>query len=422
MDTPRARTTTHTVPLPHLHGATVVVALRGGPRHETPHEAGLTHFLEHMVFRGAGERDHAELFAAFEDVGEEPDAYTSDDALVLSLDVDPARLEDALALLEQVLLRPRFDDLEHEREVILEELYEHQDDSAQITDDVARSLAFPNHPLGRSILGSEEAIRGYGLDELRHMWGRVVRDQNLVVVGAGPIEPGRLERAVARWRLPAGPRLEPAPLVLPPDPPRRAPRSGFVSFEGAQTSLRFTFTGPGVTDPAFPALRVLFDVLDGGPTSRVPLRLVDSGLAYYGRAELSTFPEVSLVELDLSLSTAKVPDAVGEVLRMVEQVGEGIEPDELARAANRRRHRTRRELDDADQQAQWYARRLLAGLPTARAAEAAQAEAVTRTAVETLAREMFRPQRLCAVMVGDPNRRQRAAARRTLNGWSPAWA
>ena len=103
----------HAIELPHLHGASLAVALRGGPRHEGNGDGGATHFLEHMLFRGAGPFATArELLGAFEEVGGEPDAYTTEDSLVVLVELDPACLERACELVAHVLTAPRYDALE----------------------------------------------------------------------------------------------------------------------------------------------------------------------------------------------------------------------------------------------------------------------------------------------------------------------
>ncbi|MCO5165992.1 MAG: insulinase family protein [Planctomycetes bacterium] len=403
--------------LPHVHRAAVVVLLRGGPRHEGPREGGLTHLLEHMLFRGAGPHATArDLLAAFEDLGEEPDAYTCDDALGLAVEVDPARVDAAVRLLGHVLLRPRYRDLERERAVVLEERLGLVDEDGRPTDpdDVARAVAFPGHGLARPVVGEERDILRFGRRDLERLRGRLVRRGNAAVVVAGPLPEARATRAARRLlaALPAGPALEGEPL-----PPPRGPRTGWQPASGSpQTDLRLTFRGPGLRDPRAPALGVLADVLDGGAVSRLPLRLVDAGLAYDAWADVVAFPDISLLEVQVTLAHDKLPRAAAETLRLLSGLARVV-PDEVRRAAERRRHAARRWRDDPREQAEWHARRLLFDLPADREAEEARADAVRARDVAALAREVVRPERLSAVLVGAPPARARRAARQALERW-----
>lgn len=403
--------------VPHVHRAAVAVLLRGGPRHEGPREGGLTHLLEHMVFRGAGPHATArDLLAAFEALGEEPDAYTCDDALGLVVEVDPARVDDAVDLLAHVLLRPRFRDLARERAVVLEERLGLVDEEGRPTDpdDVARALAFPGHGLARPVVGEERDILRYGRRDLERLRRRLVRRGNAAVAVAGPLPEARAARAARRLlsALPAGAAVEGAPL-----PPAAGPRTGWQPASGSpQTDLRFTFRGPGLGDPRAPALGVLADVLAGGAVSRLPLRLVDAGLAYDAWADVVAFPDASLLEVQVTLAHDKLARAATETLRLLSGLVR-VGHDEVRRAAERRRHAARRWRDDPREQAEWHARRALFDLPADRAAEEARADAVEAADVAALARALIRPERLTAVMVGAPPARERRAARQALERW-----
>lgn len=409
----------HLRPLPHLHRAALVVAVRGGPRVEGPREEGLTHFLEHMLFRGAGPwPDGRALLGACEELGEDPDAWTSDDTLAVSLRGDPARAGEALELLGTLLTAPRWADMERERSVILEERLERVDERGQATDldDLARQAAFPGHALSRSILGSLPALRRARRSDLERWRRRLVRAGNLVVVAAGAFDPRALRRAGRTWaRVPAGPALRGPSLPLP------VARSAFRRLEGtAQVELRFALPGPGLSHPSYPALCALVDLLDGGPTARVPTALVDAGLCYHARADLVSFAELSLLELELAVARDKVGEAVEAALAVLGGPTREVERGELARAATRRAHRARGLQDDALELAEWTARRLLFGLPSDPARERARVDAVGPGEVVALARAVCRPERLVAVMLGAPSMTQRRAARGALRAWRPA--
>jgi predicted Zn-dependent peptidase len=399
------------VSLPHLHSVALVCALRGGPRFEGPDETGLTHFMEHMLFRGAGaHREPAALMAAFEDVGEDPEAHTGDDELVVSVLVSPEKVERAARLLAAVLLRPAWRHLERERRIVLEERAGLVDEEGAPLDldDISRPLVFGDHPLGRSLVGDAEDIKRYRRADLEGHRRRLVVDRNLVVALAGPVGPGHV-RAVRRAfaEVPTGEAPLDTPIALP-----TSPRWAFAKVPGSpQCDLRLTFRGPGAENRQLPALQLLSQVLDGGPTARLPLRLVDAGFIYEAQAGLVMFPGVSLLEIDLSVSASGLVDALERVLAIVSGVRRDVTARELARARARIVRRRLLERDDARETAERHARRALFGLAEPKLG------AADRRAVLDAAREVLRPDRFSCILSGSPGRRVRQEVASVLGRW-----
>ncbi|MGE0706866.1 MAG: M16 family metallopeptidase [Planctomycetota bacterium] len=407
------------IPMPHLHGVTVAVALRGGPRYEAREDGGLTHFLEHMIFRGAGaRRTMSELMAAFERTGGEPEAYTTEDAFTVLLELDPQELRAGVELLTDVLLRPELRDLEAERALVLEERLERVDEEGHPSDleDLSMALAFGGHPVGRSILGRKKQIERFTREDLERWREALVHRDNLAVALAGPLDVAEAEAALAPLReVPNGsPLRDDLPL-----PPAAGPRTVFHGAEGPQTELRFSFRGPGEREPGHAALRVLLDLLDGGPTGRLPQRLVDAGLAYNARAELVALPDGALVGLELAVAHAKVSDALDALRELVSGLADGIADEELERCALRRAQRARAWKDDARGVAEWAARRLLFELDPDLAAVRAAEAAVGREELTALAREVFDPRNLTVAGIC-PSQAQRRAVKRALVAWEEA--
>lgn len=408
-------------PRPHLHSVALALAIRGGPRHEGRGEQGLTHFMEHMVFRGAGPHETlAELMGAFERVGAEPEAYTSEDSITLLLELDPARLAEGVALLADLLLRPAWRDLESERAVILEERLERVDESGTPCDleDISLALAFPGHPAGRSILGRRRDIDSIQRADLEAWREKIVTRGNLALALAGPLSEAEAAAALAPLAaIPdaAGPDVGGLAQSEPlPDP--EGPRHAFHRADGPQTQLRFSFRAPGEGDPSYPALRVLVDVLDGGPTSRLPLQLVDTGLCYSGRAELVAFADGSLVSIEVAVAHAKVAKVCEAVRHLCEGLWSEIAPLELERAALRRGHDARRLQDDARAVAEWASRKLLLGLPADLERARAEEAKIEPEALCALAARILHPSRLSVAALA-PEGRPRKAIRKALDAW-----
>src|SRR5688572_6894299 len=158
-----------TVALPHLHTAVCALFIKVGSRFETPADNGLSHFVEHMLFRGT-ERYATSLAlnTAVERLGSTLHAETGRDYTLFQLALEPENVPAAIALLGELLGQPRFSDIELERQLILEEINEDYDaDGAEINaDDIARGLAFEDHPLGQRIIGQRSNVERFAVDDV----------------------------------------------------------------------------------------------------------------------------------------------------------------------------------------------------------------------------------------------------------------
>src|SRR5689334_18201877 len=144
-----------TVELPHLHSASVVMYARVGSRYESPADNGLSHFLEHMLFRGTERLPDAFLLNhAIEALGGTLYAETGRDYSLYQISLHPETLVDGIRLFGEIFCTPSFSDLEVERRIILEEMLEDDDEDGRLIniDDIARATVWPDHPLGYRII------------------------------------------------------------------------------------------------------------------------------------------------------------------------------------------------------------------------------------------------------------------------------
>ena len=179
------------VSMPHHSSCEVLVALGVGSRHESRHRAGISHFLEHMLFKGTADFPSGlELERAFEAVGGSANAATDSESTTFHSRIHPAHLQDGIALFASLLLRPLFNDIELERRVILEEaLGDLNESGRQINpDNIVARLLFANHPLGQPTVGSRWAIERLGLSHFRQYYARHYVPGNAVLAVAGPID------------------------------------------------------------------------------------------------------------------------------------------------------------------------------------------------------------------------------------------
>src|SRR3954462_11904667 len=179
-----------TIELPHLHTGMIATYVRAGSRHEDAERNGVSHFLEHLFFRGSeGHPDGRAMNALVEDCGGSLNGVTTRDHGYYFSPVHPDRLEVPVAVLGDMLARPLFKEIELEREVILEEILDEVDEKGRDidVDNLSKSALFPGHPLGVKIAGSADSVRALREEDLRAQHERAYGARSLVLAAAGPL-------------------------------------------------------------------------------------------------------------------------------------------------------------------------------------------------------------------------------------------
>ncbi|HEY8076937.1 MAG TPA: pitrilysin family protein, partial [Labilithrix sp.] len=179
------------VPMPNLHRAHVALYLRVGSRYETAQTNGLSHFLEHMLYRGTPRLANAhEVNYAFESLGGYLYACTQADFGVFSVTLPPESLAKAVDLFGEVLTQPTFADIAIEKEIVCEEILEDLDDEGrQIdADNISREMIYPDHPLGFTITGDAAQVRSFDEAALRAHHAKHYNTANAVLGFSGAVE------------------------------------------------------------------------------------------------------------------------------------------------------------------------------------------------------------------------------------------
>jgi len=397
------------VPLPHLHSATIAVFVRVGSRHETRQTNGISHFLEHMLFRGTARHPSAyELSRAIEDVGGTLAAATHVDFTVFQSSVPPEHLGRALGLIGEIFTTPVLSDMKAEKGIIAEEILEEVDEDGRDVDvdNISRRMLFGKHPLGFKITGGVRNVRRFGeRDVWRHL-GRHYVGRNVVVCVAGAIDP-EVARSVTARTLGG----------LEPGRPTRAtrPRTGgtrraklrWVDSRGTQTDVRVSFLAFGERDPRRPALQMLGRVLDDGNSARLRRRICDErGLAYDVFGGLDLYADLGVLDVGAAVDHTKAAALVGEVLGLLDELRrDGPSPDELDRAKRRWAWQLRTMVDSPEAMASFYGVNEMLGLDESLEEIARRVEAVTVADVRDAARAIVRRDRLAVTCVGVLSRR-----------------
>ena len=409
-----------TVALPHLHTAVCSLFVKVGARFEAPEDNGLSHFVEHMLFRGT-ERHPTSLAlnTAIERLGSTLHAETGRDSSLFQLALEPAHVPEALELLGELLGRPRFTDIDLERQLVLEEINEDYDEAGiEINaDDIARGLVFEDHPLGQRIIGPRTNVERFSLDDVKRHFTAFYGGRNAQLCVAGPIEHGRVVEQAARAlaQMPGGAKAE-----VPAAPPiGKGPRLQHVRDAGSQTALAVVFRAVPELDPKYISLVALQRILDDGMSTRLHYTLADQkGLAYSINAAIEPLADAALFEIAGATANAKVPVLVKELLVLLDGLRTGkMTEDELAKARVRYRYETLASIDDASSMAGWFGGTALYYTPPTLSERLAQMQKVTIDDIVQVAEEVLSPQHLVLAAVGSLSRARLGELRQAIHDW-----
>lgn len=316
--------------IPGVRSVSVGVWIRQGAAHETPEIMGASHLLEHMVFKGTQERTSKEIALSLESLGGSLDAYTSREHTSLQARVLDEHLPLALEVLADLVLSPllRDEDLDLEREVVLEEISTVEDTPDDLVFDLHGSRLWGSHPYGHTILGTKETVASMPGEALRKLHSQRYTGRNLVVAAAGNLHH---EEVVSRVQELFGSLVEgeeppsiPDPGVLP---------NGRVREDRPSAQAHLVFGGgvPSHSDPRRYPLAILSSALGGGMSSRLFQRIREELALAYSVFTFQSFYSragISGVYVGTRPSTGeKAAEAVGQELDRV--ATEGLEKEEF---------------------------------------------------------------------------------------------
>ena len=266
----------------HVRSAAVGIWVRTASVHEQPVQMGVSHLLEHMVFKGTERRSAQEIALALEARGGSLDAYTSRDATTYQARVLDAELPRAVDVLTDLVRRPTLKqtDLELERNVILEEINTVEDTPDDQVFDLSAQALWSEHPYGYRILGTKDTVTALTTDDLRELHGRAYVPRNCVVAAAGNLEHQALLDLLEQQGWFAG-GVNGDPPQSPPVPPGQRGVTAKFAKDTAQTHIVFACDTVPFPDERKYAIMLLANVFGGGMSSRLFQRIREElGLAY----------------------------------------------------------------------------------------------------------------------------------------------
>jgi len=389
----------------HVRSVSVGVWVRNGSRREIPEENGLAHFIEHMVFKGTERRSAEAIAREMDSVGGMLDAFTSKEQICFNAKVLDEHLPIAFDVIADLVLRPKFDseDVRKERQVVLEEIKMDLDNPEYLLHDIFTRGFWPEHPLGRPILGTPETVKKFNRDSLRTRFQSWFAPNHLVIAAAGHVTHDQVLQLVQN-------QFGSLPAIGPPET-IPAPRNYAPIRLETKRDLEQVHICIGV--PSVPlghedrfGVAVLNNLLGGGMSSRLFQNIREKeGLAYAVFSELTPYSDAGMMTIYAGTAT----DTVGQVIDLTIQEFRSLKEspvtdEELRRSKNHLKGSLMLSLESTSSRMSNLARQelyfgrffsldeILAGI-----------EAVTREELQSLARRYFQPEQIAVTVLGPLN-------------------
>jgi predicted Zn-dependent peptidase len=409
-----------TIEMPTVRTAVVELVSEAGSCFDADGHPGVSHFLEHMLYRGTPSHPGPhELALAFERKGGLLEAATYIDHGSVALSIPPENIVSALPTFCEVIRSPILQGMDVERAIVREEILQTLDEAGRLVepDDIGRVLCFGQHPLGHPITGTLEALERFDEPTLRSHHDRMYVGAASVICVAGAIDRVAVVDALSRalHGLPEGSR----PTVLPPNRPQ-GPLYTFVKYSDSQTHLRIIFRAPGSRDPREPAVEMLLRLIDDGMSTRLYHRICNTlGLCYDVSAYYEAWSDVGVVEFAGDCAHEQVASLGGELFDLIRRLrDEGPTEEEVEAARQRVVWQHRELLDDPAELTGYYGYAELKEVTFEPMDRAAELAAVDIPRLRAVARELFTRENLAVVCVGEPKKRMREKLERLIRDFS----
>jgi predicted Zn-dependent peptidase len=319
---------------PRAYSAAVGFFVKCGSRDETDANHGVSHFLEHMVFKGTATRSAADVNRELDEIGSHSNAYTSEEQTVYFAAFLPEYQTQAVELLSDILrpsLRPT--DFETEKLVILEEIAKYEDQPPFGAHEKCMAAHFGTHPLGRSVLGTVPSVTRLTCDQMLDYFRQRYSPRNMVLVATGNVDFDALVALADRC---CGPWV---PFDAPRELHRAGPHQGLVVFHKPTAVQQYVVqiaNGPALEDDDRYAGRLLATILGDDSGSRMFWELVDSGDAETAAMSACEYQGSGLLMTQLCCAPEDTADNMARIADLVAEIqAEGVREAELAQARSK---------------------------------------------------------------------------------------
>ena len=388
----------------HVRSVAIGFWIRAGSRDEKPDRAGVSHFLEHLLFKGTRSYSAQEIAEIFDTLGGELNAATSCEHTVVYARVPDERLETALEVMGEMVFAPAFNDLDAEREVVLEEIAMVEDTPQDLVHDLISEATFGNHPLGRPVIGKSEVISSITRRSVAAYHRAMYAPGNVVVSAAGNLQHNHLLRLIEKVQRKAaappakkGPRVRPA-LVRTP-----APGVRFQSKDTEQYHVCVAAPGISRSDPRRFAASLLDGILGGSASSRLFQEIREKrGMAYAVYSFASQYSDTGQIGIYLGTREENVASCLEIATEQIAEIAAGnLRDDEIKRAKENLRGRIMLSMESTANRMSRLGKSLVTDTELLSIERIiAEIEAVEPEAVAELAGVLLAPEKCSAAGIG----------------------
>ncbi|USN53218.1 MAG: insulinase family protein [Candidatus Nomurabacteria bacterium] len=393
------------VPLHETKAVTVLVLTKVGSRHESKPVNGISHFVEHLMFKGTKRRPSTlSISRLLDGVGAEYNAFTGKDHTGYYIKINSEHLHLALDVIADMLANSKFDakEIDRERTVIIEEISMYEDNPLMYLEDIFEETMYAGSTLGQLIAGPRSVIRNVTRDTILKFYKTHYFPSNMMVVVSGRYNEETIDEQLAKlFTVPATKQKE---LTFKPFRyTGTKPRVRVMYKETEQAQIGIGYPAASYFDKSLPALSLLTSILGGNMSSRLFIQIRERrGLAYAIRCTPTVYEDTGNLYIQAGVAKERTEEAIKAILVELEKIRkQGITEAELKRAKEFIKGKLVLELEDSDHIGAWFGKQwLLTKKIETPAEKMAKIQRVTREEVNALARKIINPQKMNLAIIG----------------------
>jgi predicted Zn-dependent peptidase len=409
--------------LAHVRSVSVGFWIGAGSRDETDAKAGVSHFLEHLLFKGTASYSAQQIAEIFDALGGELNAATSREHTVVYARVPDDKLEVALDVMGEMVFAPAFAELDAEREVVLEEIAMYEDQPQELVHDLISEATFGRHPLGRPVIGRAEVVSSVSRRTITSYHRAMYVPGNVVVAAAGSLKHEQFERLLLKAQRRAvdaagkGPRVRPALVKAPP------PSLRFQRKDTEQYHICMAAPGIARSDRRRFAASLLDGILGGSASSRLFQEIREKrGMAYAVYSFASQYTDTGQIGVYIGTREDNVDACLEIASAEIADIAAGnVRPEELARAKDNLKGRIMLSMESTSNRMSRLGKSLITDTELLSIERImAEIDAVEPEALAELAEVLLSPEKLSAAGIGPSEERFLAAVERVNPGLARA--
>lgn len=374
--------------MPSVETAAVALWVDVGSRYESAEMNGLAHFVEHMMFKGTEKRTALQIAEEVDAVGGHLNAFTSREHTVYHVKILKEHLELGMDVIADIAFNATIEpsELERERGVVLQEIAQAEDDPDDLVFDFVQDKAFPQHPLGRRILGSVENVKRFTRADMQNYLKQHYYPENMVLAVAGNVEHNNIVKLAEKYFKTTNTRGSSVHLAG-----EYKGGENIIKRDLEQLHLVLSFKSISLHHPDYYVLQVLISILGGGMSSRLFQEVREKrGLCYAIQPYISNYAETGLLSIYSGTAADKADELLNVVIHELKDLTQNVSAEELSRAKAQLKSSLFMERESCAMQAEELGRQVLCfqkPIPTQEMVSAI--EAVSATDIKRLTKEII---------------------------------